>query len=414
MSIMSNNPFQAMRSNNPFRAMKSNNPFRESAANLAPPSNVVDDYTYGTIKHDHSATVIQYHNHNNGRGMLNHIHGNQEIQMNIILSSNDKRSSPNDTVTPIIEPYKSVIESLMEIRQLLQDLPSRRSVFIRRELVDGFIKMVVCAANAMEIIRDKSPGLYTLTFFLNVENQAWNYGKSLQQLKIDMGKFRDHLFNYMDTGLYRPSDTNTWPSLCHRLDSLIRANQASLERLLRLLLDPEYRHITGDKHAELMRVVSHTGFSPSADIRHLEVQTIWIRSPTSLNMYAVPLSFCTSLWDMSLVIHHYFQDRPEGDYIDRGEWELVRDADDRVIKETSLPNVIKPGATFDISIVIYEHRTQPLTFRPCCQPLANIGQWTRCTVCETVRRKVTTSWCGVIRGVQQIPEFRRMSLKLCQ
>lgn len=80
---------------------------------------------------------------------------------------------------------------------------------------------------------------------------------------------------------------------------------------------------------------------------------------------------------MSLVIHHYFQDRPEGDYIDRGEWELVRDADDRVIKETSLPNVIKPGATFDISIVIYEHRTQPLTFRPCCQPLANIGQWTR-------------------------------------
>ncbi|KAJ8690082.1 hypothetical protein PTI98_012920 [Pleurotus ostreatus] len=132
------------------------------ASNLSPsPPTQLGDQSQGSLAsiggdlatdntaHPHSAaTPVQYHNHNQGRGMFNHIHGNQEINVNIS----------------------------MDIAKVLSELPQSR-ILLGREQVEGFLKIVGCAAKAKEIIRRNRNALRldVMTFLSDVEDQARKY-----------------------------------------------------------------------------------------------------------------------------------------------------------------------------------------------------------------------------------------------
>ncbi|KAG5220244.1 hypothetical protein IMY05_C4639000300 [Salix suchowensis] len=241
-------------------------------------------------------TVVHYHNHNQGRGIFNHIHGNQQIHMNISLNCNPESSLLCDTF-PVIEPYQTAVKSLVDIIQVLLELPPSSTV-TQREQLEGFLKMIVCAAKAMEIIRGNSPQLETMTFFSNVDRQARKFGKSLEQLRVDIGEFRDQILEQMETGT---GATHDWPSLRTRLGTLIQT----------------------------IKVI------PKFDIRHFEVHTIWIRTrwmqyvrntieplhylaSESIHLAVIQLPSSTNPQDVRLMIGQYFREGPVSRYIRRG------------------------------------------------------------------------------------------------
>ncbi|KAF9489350.1 hypothetical protein BDN71DRAFT_329134 [Pleurotus eryngii] len=118
-------------------------------------ASIGDDYAHDNAAYPNNTTIIQYHNHNHGRGVVNHVQGNQQIHMNISLNCNPESSLLCDTF-PVIEPYQTAVESLVDITQVLSELPRSRTVLTQREQLEGFLKMIVCAAKAMEIIRGRN------------------------------------------------------------------------------------------------------------------------------------------------------------------------------------------------------------------------------------------------------------------
>ncbi|KAF9496247.1 hypothetical protein BDN71DRAFT_1505943 [Pleurotus eryngii] len=400
-------------------------------------ASIGDDHATDNVAHPYSAaTVVHYHNHNQGRGIFNHIHGNQQIHMNISLNCNPESSILCDTF-PVIEPYQTAVKSLVDIIQVLLELPPSSTV-TQREQLEGFLKMIVCAAKAMEIIRGNSPQLETMTFFSNVDRQARKFGTSLEQLRVDIGEFRDQILEQMETGT---GATHDWPSLRTRLGTLIQDNQVPLEELLSILLSPRYQRILVDKYGELRDLVAHSGLIPKFDIRHPEVHTIWIQDPVGCNMYAIPLSLCTTWRDVRLMVGQYFREGPVSRYIRRGDWKMVRVDDNRVMKARSFVDAMKPEAIFDIGIVLHQLKQKDITCPQGGQDLHQLKQedincpqcgqdysenmvstegWVRCsnTKCRTLFHSADTISSNPIalpdssEGVSRETKFRRVLLQL--
>ncbi|KAF4584861.1 hypothetical protein EYR40_001680 [Pleurotus pulmonarius] len=337
---------------------------------LALGSTTVDNDTSDGVSHPHSTSCIHYHNDNHGHGIFNHVHGNQDTHMSIVFNLNGRPPTLND-VPSVIEPYQSAIRSLFDILLALRKLHETPSVLALQQQVKSFIPIVACVAKAVETVRRISPRFATHTLFFEIDNQALQYGKSLKQLHLDIREFHLHFSDLMESGVLRGIflrifATHRWPSLSRRIQLLIAQNQASLERRLQLLVDPRWCTIVGDAHGELGHLLAHAGIASETRIRHLEVQTIWIQAPTGPAMYAVPLSFCTSWRDITLVVHQYFQAGPESHYICRGDWEMVHVDDNRVLEERSFADALKPEAVFDIGIIVSRCLTQSRYTCPQC------------------------------------------------
>ncbi|KAF9489351.1 hypothetical protein BDN71DRAFT_329084 [Pleurotus eryngii] len=78
-------------------------------------------------------------------------------------------------------------------------------------------------------------------------------------------------------------------------------------------------------------------------------------------MYAIPLSLCTTWWDVRLMIGQYFREGPVSRYIRRGHWKMVRVDDNRVMQPRSFANAMKPEAIFDIGIVLHRLKRKDIT-----------------------------------------------------
>ncbi|KAF4568634.1 hypothetical protein EYR36_010647 [Pleurotus pulmonarius] len=119
-----------------------------------------------------------------------------------------------------------------------------------------------------------------------------------------------------------------------------------------------------------LRIISASYFFRKLDMRHGRVEelimklslkwnlhnpsvdTIWVREPTGLNWFSIPLNFCETWQEFSTVIYEYCRNGPEIEYIRQGDWAIVRDSDNNIIDQTQFTSVLKPEMRFDIGVIM--------------------------------------------------------------
>lgn len=314
--------------------------------------------------------AVNTQNINYGSGILNNVAGNQIFSMNIAFNVQGKPAFQHNDTFSLIEPYQSAVDSLFRIIPLLDRFPPNPSISMLREEVGGFVPVLTCVAKAMEIIRRAFPQFSTHTFFTSMDSQAIECGMRLKELKADVYEYSVHIDDILLSSRIRQIfllvfPPHRWRPLSRRIRECIQANQTLLEQFLHLLVNPTWRRILGEEHAELRHLITTAGLTSETTIRHLNVQTIWIREPAGTNFYAIPLTLCGSWRDFGLVVYQYFKHGPEGSYIRRGSWELVHVDENRAIDESSFTSMLKPEATFDIGIILQLIAKSPCTCPQC-------------------------------------------------
>ncbi|KAL4255173.1 hypothetical protein AB1N83_012241 [Pleurotus pulmonarius] len=277
---------------------------------------------------------------------------NEEIE---VASSASGQAPPNhvpshDDMVPereVPQPYQTTMDSLSELQRqfglLLQVFPRSSSVVSLHSILNDFSTVVGCAGRAVAVIRRVSPKLLSHSFFTDLEGRAFQcvvHMKALQKRVSD----HDVLQHTTSCEEDKSSADCTWPSLSYDIRRHIRTNRRFMYTFLRFITNPEFLRIVGRAGGELKYITRD--LSPPEDLHHYSVDTIWVRKPTGMDWYSIPLRLCRTWTDFAIVLYHCFTHGPEGDYIRRGSFEIIHNHD--IVDTAMFSRFIRPEMRFDI------------------------------------------------------------------
>ncbi|KAF4584933.1 hypothetical protein EYR40_001759 [Pleurotus pulmonarius] len=338
------------------------------------------------------------HNHNHGAGIFNNVGRDQHIQNTILVIRPPAISAREAGKRTIREPYRDAIDSIHVILATLNTFPQTSTVMSLLQEFRSLETMVSFVGKVMGII--SSSRLRDHSFFNGVEHHVFKYCQDLRRLKADISMYSDHIKAYMESRWWKRFlllfSGYSWRPLYEQVKREVGKAQLSLVRFLHLFA----RHCRNLQHAskeyaELTRIIEDMRPILNTPARHVEVSTIWIREPTGDPWYAIPLNFCASWKDFTLVVTHYCEHGPGSSDVLRGNWEVVDVNKLRVIdKSESINEAMQPEMRFDIGIVIefpsVMSRTCPFCGNNDIGPKLENG-WVRCSnpACSQLFRMVT-------------------------
>lgn len=159
-------------------------------------------------------------------------------------------------------------------------------------------------------------------------------------------------------------------------------------RFLAILIASRFITVFDIRGQALKDLTSSLTSASFSDIRthHLTLEAIWIREPTGIEMYSIPLSFCKTWGDFQKVIYQCFKDTKAVKYIYQGKWAIVPEGDNTIIDQTSSTSLLKPGKRFDIGVIV--ELLSARTSRTCPQcghynkDSTPVAGWIQCTDIE--------------------------------
>ncbi|KAL4258223.1 hypothetical protein AB1N83_013220 [Pleurotus pulmonarius] len=125
---------------------------------------------------------------------------------------------------------------------------------------------------------------------------------------------------------------------------------ADTTQFLRIVAASQFFQSFGVKKVELWEFI--TRLSLTRGLHNPSVDTIWVREPTGLRWFSIPLTFCETWEGFSTVIYEYCRNGPEIEYIRQGDWAIVCDTDNSIIDQTRFTSVLKPEMRFDIGVIV--------------------------------------------------------------
>ncbi|KAJ8701273.1 hypothetical protein PTI98_000078 [Pleurotus ostreatus] len=253
-----------------------------------------------------------------------------------------------------LEPYQTVIDSLSRMKHRLLTLskrfPSNSVIAGVCGEADELVTLVRYVGRTIRQIEKVDPVLITHSFFLHMQARTFWYTswvKSLEK-RLDEYKPRQHSKRACrKTGNVAPC---SWPRLSQDLQKFFRIYRTAMRRFLCPLLASRFLEDFEIEVPGLERLVA--SLSPTQDLHHPQVDTIWVRGPTAQKWFSIPLRFCKTWKDFAIVIYQYCREGPEVEYIAQGNWAIVHVADNNIIDQTSFTGVLKPEMRFDIGIIV--------------------------------------------------------------
>ncbi|KAG9219748.1 hypothetical protein CCMSSC00406_0008125 [Pleurotus cornucopiae] len=200
-----------------------------------------------------------------------------------------------DFLVEITEPYLTTMKSLMDTVQLLHKLPGSPSVLKLREQVQDFVRIVGCLVQTMQTVHRVSPKVAAHKLFSYIDEQIRDYPRSLDKLTAEVNKHWARLSNKLTSGglrwiLLGIFSTDGWIRICHHVEVLIKEKKEWLERVICLLVNPQWRHLLRDEYGETRRRIKDVGLSSDLDKMHLDVHTIWTQEPARFNVTTTEFS----------------------------------------------------------------------------------------------------------------------------
>ncbi|KAL4255555.1 hypothetical protein AB1N83_013067 [Pleurotus pulmonarius] len=195
----------------------------------------------------------------------------------------------------VTEPYLNTMTSLMDTVQLLHKLPGSPSVIKLREQVEDFVRVVGCLVQTMQTVHRVSPRLAAHKLFSYIDEQLRDYAHTLDKLSSEVNKHWARLSDKLTSGglrwiLLGVFSTDGWIRICRHVEVLVKEKTEWLERVICLLVNPQWRHLLRDEYGETRRRIKDVGLSSDLDKMHLDVHTIWTQEPARFNVTTTEFS----------------------------------------------------------------------------------------------------------------------------
>ncbi|KAL4257765.1 hypothetical protein AB1N83_010572 [Pleurotus pulmonarius] len=262
----------------------------------------------------------------------------------------EARAVPRTCCVRGLEPYRTTLESLARTRQRLSFLsdrtPSNNTITRLSIEVDNLGPPARCVAKITHNILKVSPAFASLAIFSAIERCAFVCNAFLKELADDLGRFDVPPDVPQALAIFARRWFSLYPSIHKRL-CLFQAQMMQFIQTIMASHVLELFDIENGELGEIMSILPRTW-----DLHHPSVDMIWVRQPVGMNWYAIPLRFCNTWRDLSIVIYQYCQDGPETQYMRRGAWTLISEADNSIIDQTSFPSILKPEMRFDIGVIM--------------------------------------------------------------
>ncbi|KAF4590561.1 hypothetical protein EYR38_009863 [Pleurotus pulmonarius] len=320
-----------------------------------------------------SIGAITHNNYNCGPGVFNdvrhdqhvrgdqhfrgdqHVHGDQHATtLNFTFNGTASDKEGHKTARPYRaweqEPYRTIIDMLAQVRQRLLWYAERfdldhAATAVCDEL-NELMLLVQFTAGSVEQIREEFPLMFKSSFISRAQQSAFEWISRLKVLEGDVEEFNA----YHDPRLPADGAALRWLSLHQRIQACIRGPRAEMTRFLGIIAASHLSRPLDIRNTEVCEFV--TRLSLTRGLRNPKVETIWVREPTGLRWFSVPLTFCETWEQFSTVIYEYCKHGPEVEYIRQGNWAIVRDGDNSVIDRTQSVGVLRPEMRFDIGVIV--------------------------------------------------------------
>ncbi|KAL4259472.1 hypothetical protein AB1N83_013214, partial [Pleurotus pulmonarius] len=317
--------------------------------------------------------AITHNNYNCGPGVFNdvrhdqhvrgdqhfrgdqHVHGDQHATtLNFTFNGTASDKEGHKTARPYRaweqEPYRTIIDMLAQVRQRLLWYAERfdldhAATAVCDEL-NELMLLVQFTAGSVEQIREEFPLMFKSSFISRAQQSAFEWISRLKVLEGDVEEFNA----YHDPRLPADGAALRWLSLHQRIQACIRGPRAEMTRFLGIIAASHLSRPLDIRNTEVCEFV--TRLSLTRGLRNPKVETIWVREPTGLRWFSVPLTFCETWEQFSTVIYEYCKHGPEVEYIRQGNWAIVRDGDNSVIDRTQSVGVLRPEMRFDIGVIV--------------------------------------------------------------
>ncbi|KAF4588409.1 hypothetical protein EYR40_009959 [Pleurotus pulmonarius] len=328
-----------------------------------------------TVHMKNSTGTITHNNYNCGPGVFNdvrrdqhvrgdqhfrgdqHVHGDQHATtFNFTFNSKGagsgkeayKDSGPHAWEQ---EPYRTIINMLSRIRQRLLWCAERfeldnTAAGVCNEL-DELVPLVESTAMSVEQIGKEFPLMFKSPFITRAQQSAFTWTARLKALEKNVEEFNQRVFSL---GAPEVPTAPQWSSLSQRLLACIHGPRVEMTLFLRIISASYFFRKLDMRHGRVEELIMK--LSLKWNLHNPSVDTIWVREPTGLNWFSIPLNFCETWQEFSTVIYEYCRNGPEIDYIRQGNWAIVRDSDNNIIDQTQFTSVLKPEMRFDIGVIM--------------------------------------------------------------
>ncbi|KAF4566037.1 hypothetical protein EYR40_002142 [Pleurotus pulmonarius] len=167
------------------------------------------------------------------------------------------------------EPYRSFAVSLFDSLDLLQEF-SNKGVPTNYAKLTDIPALVMSLAQLVEIVLcNDTNALAMLRKKINTQiRRDIDFLKSLN----------DSIHNVRHSKM--PKSSLFSVSVCLDLGRFIKVKERWLQRVLCLLLNPQWRHLLGEDYKELRRSTIHRALAPNLDVLAMDVVSIWTQEPT--------------------------------------------------------------------------------------------------------------------------------------
>ncbi|KAL4257499.1 hypothetical protein AB1N83_011185 [Pleurotus pulmonarius] len=307
-------------------------------------------------------------NNNNGPGTFNQVNGVQNIYhcshfedhpstSNTELGVEGSNTGGDRNAVSVdrdpthgreLEPYRTAIKFLGLIRQHLQStverFASEDTISDVCDKAEELVALLRCISRVIRQVRQAPTVLVSHSIFFFIEENAFKWTRLLKELENELFE----LNSCEDPSRTADITACRWTSLFRRLQASVRSCRHGTTQFLRIVVASR---LLGNLDIEgLEELVAR--LVPKVDLHHPTVEAIWVREPTGRNWYSIPLGFCATWKDFSIVIHEYCRNGPEIEYIRRGKWAIVGESDNSVVDQGRFASILKPEMRFDIGVIL--------------------------------------------------------------
>ncbi|KAG9217576.1 hypothetical protein CCMSSC00406_0008503 [Pleurotus cornucopiae] len=212
--------------------------------------------------------------------------------------------------------------------------------------LNELIPLVRWTARSIKQIVKNFPLMSRSSFISRAQQSAFEWTTRLKGLVSDVEESKP----YQEPSRAAEWTTCQWSSLYQHLQTCVRGPRAEMTQFLCIIAASHFYRSFDIENARLGEFI--TKLSLTRGLRNPRVDTIWVREPTGMEWFCIPLRFCETWEGFSTVIYEYCKNGPEIEYICGGNWAIIRDTDNHIIDQMQFTSVLTPEMRFDIGVII--------------------------------------------------------------
>lgn len=213
--------------------------------------------------------------------------------------------------------------------------------------LDELIPLVQWTARSIKQIVKNSPLMSRSSFISRAQQSAFEWTTRLKGLVSDVEESKP----YQEPSRAAEWTTCQWSSLYQHLQTCVCGPRAEMTQFLCIITASHFYRSFDIENARLGEFV--TKLSLTWGLRNPRVDTIWVREPTGMEWFCIPLKFCETWEGFSTVIYEYCKNGPEIEYIRGGNWVIIRDTDNHIIDQMQFTSVLTPEMRLT-SVLLYD------------------------------------------------------------